>query len=153
MPQNPASIPSATSLVCEWLAKAITGHSILTLSGWWAGGQGFQAGTGGLLCYQGQSQILEAWESVTWLLLVVTHTCNLLANLCVPDCYLPEIPNMIASTKVKVREKLSKTGRTPKDGVAWWYFIHNHRYMHIYTMCIIIKLSNHKCISVCWHIS
>ena len=60
VPPNPASIPSATSLAHEWLAKAIIGHSILTLSGWWAGEQGFQAGTGGLLCYQGQSQILEA---------------------------------------------------------------------------------------------
>ena len=80
VPQNLASIPSATYLVPEWLAEAIIGHSILTLSGWWAGGQGFQAGTGGLLRYQGQFQILEPWESVTWILLVVTHTCSLLTN-------------------------------------------------------------------------
>ena len=80
VPQNPASIPYATSLEREWLAKAIIGPSILTLSGWRAGGQGLQAGTGELLCYQGQSQILEAWESVTWILPVVTHTCSLLAN-------------------------------------------------------------------------
>ena len=80
VPQNPASIPSATSLAPEWLAKAIIGHIILTLSGWWAGGQGFQAGTGGVLGYQGQSQILETWESVIWILLVVTHNWSLLAN-------------------------------------------------------------------------
>ena len=64
VPPNPASIPSATSLAREWLAKAIISHSILTLSGWWVGGQGFQTGTAGWLCYQGQCQILEVWEWV-----------------------------------------------------------------------------------------
>ena len=64
VPPNPASIPSATSLAWEWLAKAIISQSILTLSGWWAGGQGFQTGTVGWLCYQGQCQILEVWEWV-----------------------------------------------------------------------------------------
>ena len=49
VPPNPASIPSATSLAREWLAKAIISHSILTLSGWWVGGQGFQTGTAGWL--------------------------------------------------------------------------------------------------------
>ena len=54
VPPNPASIPSATSLAREWLARAIISHSILTLTGWWAGRQGFQTGTAGWLCYQGQ---------------------------------------------------------------------------------------------------
>ena len=36
VPQNPASIPSATSLAREWLAEALFSQSILTLSGWWA---------------------------------------------------------------------------------------------------------------------
>ena len=80
MPPNPASIPSATSLAREWLAEAIIGHSILTQSGWWACGQGFQTGTAGWLCYQGQCPILEAWESVTWILLVVIHSCSLLTD-------------------------------------------------------------------------
>ena len=64
VPPNPASIHSAKSLACEWLAEAIISHSIWTLSGWWAGGQGFQTGTVGWLCYQGQCQILEVWERV-----------------------------------------------------------------------------------------
>ena len=59
VPPNPASIPSATSLAREWLAEAIIGHSDLTQSGWWAGGQGFQTGTAGWLCYKGQCQILS----------------------------------------------------------------------------------------------
>ena len=80
VPPNPASIPSATSLAREWLAEAIIGHSILTQSGWRAGGQGFQTRTAGWLCYQGQCQILEAWESVTWILLVVIHSCSLLTD-------------------------------------------------------------------------
>ena len=73
VPQNPTFILAATSLAREWLAEALFRHSILTLSGWWAGGQGFQTGTAGWLCYQGQCQILEAWESVTWTLLEVIH--------------------------------------------------------------------------------
>ena len=64
VPPNPASIPSATSLAHEWLANAIISHSILPLSGWWVGGQGFQTGTAGWLGYQGQCQILEVWEWV-----------------------------------------------------------------------------------------
>ena len=31
-------------------------------------------------CYQGQCQILEAWESVTWILLELIHTSSLLAD-------------------------------------------------------------------------
>ena len=77
VPPKPASIPSATSLAREWLVEAITGHNILTQSGWWAGRQGFQTGTAGWLCYQGQCQILEVWESVIWILLVVIHSCTL----------------------------------------------------------------------------
>ena len=130
-PPNPASIPPATSLAREWLAEAIISHSILTLSGWWAGRQGFQTGTVGWLCYQGRCQIIEAWESVTWILLVVTQTCSLLADWATPSDSWPKIPIMSASTKVKVREKICKSGRTPKDEVdnAWWYFIHDHMYI------------------------
>ena len=80
VPQNPASIPSASSVAREWLVEAIIGHSILTQSGWWAGGQGFQTGTAGWLCYQGQCQILQARESMTWTLLVVIRCCSLLTD-------------------------------------------------------------------------
>ena len=120
LPQNPASIPSATSLAREWPAEALFSHNILIISGWWAGWQGFKTGTGGDDCYQGQCQILEALESVTWILLEVIHTCSLLAY-CVrlSDSWL-------LITGVKQERHQNEVDN------AWWYFIHDHMCIKVY---------------------
>ena len=50
------------------------------LVSWWAGLPDRDSGVTLLSRYQGQCQILEAWESVTWMLLVVIHSCSLLTD-------------------------------------------------------------------------
>ena len=80
-----SEVPPKTSLYtfCNISRMAGWGYNwpqhldLIWLMSWWAG---FQTGTAGWLCYQGQCQILEVWESVIWILLVVIHSCTLLID-------------------------------------------------------------------------
>ena len=79
VPQNPASIPS--SIYRKWFGNGWLRLKLATPSWPYLAaelvGRGSMQGLG-WLCYQGQ--ILEAWESVAWILLVVTHTYSLLTD-------------------------------------------------------------------------